>query len=215
VIADGAGSAPLAERGSFLVTDAIVRAVSSALTAGRVDLEVVLLEAATAAREAVTAEATQTNRAPSEFASTLLAVVATDVAGAALQVGDGVIVVAEEGEPWNWVFWPQRGEFANTTRFITDTDALTALEVKSFPRSVADIALMSDGLEPLAIHYASKTAHQPFFESLLRPLLHAHVEEEAQNVSADLQKFLGSTPVLSRTDDDLSLILATRRFSAL
>lgn len=211
VIGDGAGSAEFAERGSALVTETFVRTAISAVSTGQSDLAAVLVDAAVASRESVLAEASLNATAPGEFASTLLAVIANDLHAAALQIGDGVIVLAEEGQPWNWVFWPQRGEYVNTTTFITDTDALSMLQVRVLPNPIVDLALMSDGLEPLAIHYASRSVHQPFFDGLFRPLLHARVDGDTRNVSDALQAFLASAPVLSRTDDDISLILATRR----
>src|SRR5947207_12025637 len=52
----------------------------------------------------------------------------------ALPICDGVIVVSQDGGEWGWVFWPQRGEYANTTRFLTDEDAVARLEVEPFAR---------------------------------------------------------------------------------
>ncbi len=133
------------------------------------------------------------------------------MSGGALQIGDGVIVVSEGGGGWSWVFWPQRGEYANTTFFLTDDDALERVQIETFLGSVADAALMTDGLEPLALHYASKTVHDPFFSGMFRPLHHSDGVAEIGHLSASLEQFLSSERVGSRTGDDVSLILATRR----
>jgi hypothetical protein len=109
------------------------------------------------------------------------------------------------------VFWPQRGEYANTTHFLTDEDALERLHIEPFVGKVSDIALMTDGLEPLALHYASKSVHEPFFHGMFQPLLDADGAEEINHLSASLERFLSSERVGSRTDDDVSLILATCR----
>ena len=170
-----------------------------------------LREAAAQAREAVSAEALKQGMAPRSFASTLLALVVTPEGGGALQIGDGLIVVSDGEDGWSWVFWPQRGEYANTTYFLTDDDALERIQVEAFPGTVTDVALMTDGLEPLALHYASKTVHDPFFSGMFRPLLQSDGEAEISPLSESLQQFLSSERVGSRTDDDVSLILATRR----
>src|SRR5204863_1014098 len=80
-----------------------------------------------------------------EFASTLLAVVSTESATACAHLGDGVIAVCEGGEEWGWVFWPQRGEYANTTRFLTDPDAMAHVNAELLRSPITDFALMTDG----------------------------------------------------------------------
>ena len=109
------------------------------------------------------------------------------------------------------VFWPERGEYANTTRFLTDEDALATLQVGEFAAPPMDVALMSDGLEPLALHYASKTVHAPFFDPLFRSLQTTEGDGEIAALSAALESFLSSPRIAERSDDDLSLVIATRR----
>jgi hypothetical protein len=121
------------------------------------------------------------------------------------------MVVSDGGNGWSWVFWPQRGEYANTTFFLTDDDAIERFQVEALPGAISDIALMSDGLEPLALYYASKTVHEPFFNGMFRPLLQSDGIKEISHLSESLQQFLSSDQVGSRTDDDVSIILATRR----
>ena len=137
--------------------------------------------------------------------------VLTPEGGGALQIGDGVIVVSDDTEGWSWMFWPQRGEYANTTHFLTDENAIDRIEVEVFRGAITDVALMSDGLEPLALHYATQTVHHPFFTGMFKPLLKADGFAEIGQLSAFLEKFLSSERVQSRTDDDVSLIIATRQ----
>jgi hypothetical protein len=210
-MADGAGSASAGELGAEIAVDSLVTQIHRFFDEGRSDLQVMLREAAAQAREAVSSEALKQGVAPRSFASTLLALVVTPEGGGALQIGDGLIVVSDGGDGWSWVFWPQRGEYANTTYFLTDDDALERIQVEAFPGTVTDVALMTDGLEPLALHYASKTVHDLFFSGMFRPLLQSDGEAEIGELSESLQQFLSSERVGSRTDDDVSLILATRR----
>ena len=55
------------------------------------------------------------------------------------------------------------------------------------------------------------TMHDPFFNGMFRPLLQSDRPAEVFHLSESLQRFLSSDQVGSRTDDDVSVILATRR----
>jgi hypothetical protein len=210
-VADGAGSAALAERGAEIAVETVVRCLSRAIDAGQSDYDTMLWEAAAEAREMVLTQAQKHGSDPRDFASTLLAAVVGPSGGGALQIGDGVIVVNDGGDGWCWVFWPQRGEYANTTHFLTDEDAAERLQVEAFSGNVTDVALLTDGLEPLVLHYASGSVHEPFFDGVFRPLLDADGANEINYLSASLERFLSSERIGSRTDDDVSLILATCR----
>ena len=210
-VADGAGSAALADRGAEIAVATVIRHLTHTLKEKRADFDAILREAATLAREAILAEAGGEGSAIRSYASTLLAVALSPDGGGALQIGDGVIVVSDGGDEWGWVFWPQKGEYANTTNFLTDEDALKRMETEIFSTSITDVALMSDGLEPLALHYASKTVHDPFFRGMFESLVETDGSAEIHALSDSLERFLSSERVGSRTDDDLSLILATRR----
>jgi hypothetical protein len=210
-VADGAGSAAMAEQGAQIAVDAVITYLKESLEENRTDYDLLLREAAAAARDAVIDEAHHQGAVPRNYASTLLAVVLTSKGGGALQIGDGVIVVSDDDEGWSWMFWPQRGEYANTTHFLTDENAIDRIEIDVFRGAIKDVALMSDGLEPLALHYASKTVYDPFFTGMFQPLLKAEGSEEIDQLSVLLESFLSSDQVRSRTDDDTSLILATRR----
>jgi hypothetical protein len=210
-IADGAGSATMSEIGAEIAVNSVISELRQTLEAGRTDYAALMREAAAQAREAVVTEATKQGLEPRSFASTLLVLIIGPKGGAALQIGDGVMVVSDGGNGWSWVFWPQRGEYANTTFFLTDDDAIERFQVEALPGAISDIALMSDGLEPLALYYASKTVHEPFFNGMFRPLLQSDGIKEISHLSESLQQFLSSDQVGSRTDDDVSIILATRR----
>ncbi len=241
VVADGAGSAALPERGAGITVKTVVDFLSCQLDDGRLDYDVMLREAAKEARKKVHAEAQHRGVKPRDLASTLLVAVVGPDGGSALQIGDGVIVVSDGGNGWGWVFWPrcgeyakqipnpdrnmtefrwifwpQRGEYANTTHFLTDVDAVERLRIAPRLGKITDIALMTDGLESLALRYASNSVHGPFFHGMFRPLLDAdetnvNEDREIKSLSALLERFLSSERVRSRTDDDVSLILATYR----
>lgn len=130
-----------------------------------------------------------------------------------VQVGDGVIVIApaEEPEEYQWMFWPEQGEYANTTFFATDEDAPQHLRFASLPSQGVCLAMMSDGLQGLALNYRSRTVHNPFFQTMFRAVVADPRSGHLANLSAALADYLVSEQVNIRTDDDKTLILATRR----
>ena len=212
VVSDGAGSAPRAAVGAEVAVQAVVDQFRRlAEGPGCPELLSALEDAARHARDAVLARAEADGEEAASYAATLLALVDTPDGGAVLQIGDGVIVVGEEAGAWRWMFWPERGEYANTTRFLTDTDAPDHVRVAELPGSPTDVAIMTDGLQSLALHYASQSVHEPFFHGMFQPLHGSSGFGEVPALSASLEQFLSSDRVRVRTDDDVSLILATRR----
>jgi hypothetical protein len=215
VVSDGAGSAPRAEVGAEVAVEAVVDRLRQLVEGpGCPELLSALQDAARHARDAVLARAEADGEEAASYAATLLALVDTPDGGAALQIGDGVIVVGEEGDGWQWMFWPERGEYANTTRFLTDNDAPDHVRVAALPGSPTDVAIMTDGLQSLALHYASQSVHEPFFQGMFQPLHGSSGFGEVPALSTSLEQFLSSDRVRMRTDDDVSLILATRRSPA-
>ena len=212
--ADGAGSAPKGDIGAAVAVAAALRHLRQAWTDGAPGPGTALREAAVAARDAVLSEAGSQDEDVRAFASTLLLLAIGPDAGAALQIGDGVIVTGDGTGGWSWLFWPQRGEFANTTYFLTDDGAEDRLQVGEIAGRPADVAVLTDGLEPLALHYATRSVHQPFFNGMFQPLVDAAGSEEIGPVSTSLSAFLSSGRIRARTDDDVSFIMATRRIAA-
>jgi hypothetical protein len=145
---------------------------------------------------------------PRDFACTLLGAVIGPETAAFCQIGDGAIVCAHN-DGYDWVFWPQEGEYANQTRFATETDAADHLEFQIMEAQVDEVALFSDGLQRLALHYASQTAHDPFFRPTFQVVRRA-AAGHAHDVSDALNSYLASERVTHKTDDDTTLVLATR-----
>ncbi|MFP4338776.1 MAG: PP2C family serine/threonine-protein phosphatase [Halothece sp.] len=134
---------------------------------------------------------------------TLLVFIATSNWFAGIQIGDGFLVVrSEDGTP-ELVFQPDKGEFANETTFVTSSDVLSQLQVKSLPPQKF-ICAASDGLEKVAIRFSDWTAFLPFFQPLEECLQEATNYEEKE---AYLQTFLESERLNQRTSDDKTLLL--------
>ena len=108
------------------------------------------------------------------------------------------------------VFWPQTGQYVNETRFVTDSDAAVHLECVVLAETVAEIALLTDGLQTLALHYQHQQAHTPFFRPMFHQLRAQTEPGSSELLTNALARFLASPAVNERTHDDKTLILATR-----
>jgi hypothetical protein len=210
-MADGAGSAENSERGASIAVAAAVDAARRGLQASRADHEALARDAALCAREAVIAEAARAGLDPASYASTLLLLLMTPDGGATAQAGDGVIVARDAEGEWRWLFWPEHGEYANTTTFLTSADWPAGLRSATLPVAVADVALTTDGLERLVLRFDAQAVHDPFFEAMFRPLWRTADPAAVGHLNDALESFLLSEQVAGRTDDDVTLALATRR----
>jgi hypothetical protein len=213
-VSDGAGSAARGEEGSAIACATLMEQVEIFLAQDR-SLKSMTDDDAhewlDAVRESIADHAIGVVRDVRDYACTMLfALVNADVA-VFLQIGDGVIVVNDQNAQWSWVFWPDRGEFANTTFFVTDAAAADHLRFEQRHGFIEDIALLSDGIEPLVLHYASRTVHVPFFERMFNSVRRSQAIGQDLALSQDLEAYLGSPAILQRTDDDKTLVLATRR----
>jgi hypothetical protein len=207
-VCDGAGSAKCSEIGAQIASTVIVDECKRALVLG-VDAGRAVREALSVAREAIICHAEQSQIAIRDYSTTALAIVIGPAGGAAAQIGDGLIAIRERGDEWSWVFWPQRGEYANVTHFLVDDNAEQVIESGPISALITDVALMTDGLEPLALHYETRVVHTPFFEGFARPLRNIPTEGFSAELSDQLTKFLMSPKVTTRADDDLTFVLAT------
>jgi hypothetical protein len=161
-------------------------------------------------QSAIKDDAASVGRELRDFACTLLGFVAGRSSATCLQVGDGAIVVADaEEHVYGHVFWPDRGEYANTTHFVTQEDAIEHLQFESVRREIVEVALLSDGLQAIALNYREQSAHEPFFRGLFAPLRVAG-EGRSDKLSQSLAVFLSSSRVNEKTDDDKTLVLASR-----
>lgn len=125
-----------------------------------------------------------------ELAATLLFAVLAPDWSAFAQVGDGAIVTSEPGTgEWSWLFWPQRGEYANTTTFLSDAGAMENLEVAFMEHGQQELAVFTDGLQHLVLDYAAQTVHSPFFELMIQPVRSSTVVGEDVELSRGLARY--------------------------
>src|SRR5262249_31567272 len=122
--ADGAGSAELSDVGAKLACDRLFEIAYEQLSA---DLTLLaprhntLLGWYQRVHDALVAESVARGVSVRQLACTLLTAIVGEGYVAYAQVGDGSIIFLHKGQ-YESVFWPQTGEYANTTNFITQPD---------------------------------------------------------------------------------------------
>ncbi|WP_309889744.1 PP2C family serine/threonine-protein phosphatase [Archangium sp.] len=206
--ADGAGSAGLSQEGSALACRRFLEVACEALAregARAVSDPEVIRGWYRQVLQSLVEEAARREVLPRELACTLLTAVVGEHGAVFAQVGDGAIVV-RQGEDYVPIFWPQVGQYANSTWFLTSRDMQEVLEVRC-GEPVDELALFTDGLQMLALHFASRSAHRPFFEPLFTTL---RVASNPEELGGPLRAFLDSPAVNERTEDDKTLVLAIR-----
>lgn len=147
--------------------------------------------------------------APRQFACTLAAILVSPHQVLTLQVGDSGVVGRRDGE-WEVLCWPENGEFAATTYFVTD-DPKPRLNIARLLRRDDAFALFSDGVGDLALLHKEQAAYRGFFDPMMRPVDAASGQGHLVELSTKLSAFLAGPSVCERTDDDKTLILISRR----
>lgn len=211
IVSDGAGSAQASEVGAKTVTDYMQKRVRGWLRRrGDKDPlpdEDVVRGWVARARGHLIKIAEESDLPVRQLACTLMGIVATSAAAICFQVGDGAIVLhCESG--YQVPIWPDNGEYANTTFFVTESHVLDHLHFVRLDCPVLAVALMTDGMERLALNFSAHNVHEPFFAPLFGRLS-AEPTGYAESLREPLQTFLSSPAVNTRTDDDKTLVLAS------
>lgn len=140
-----------------------------------------------------------------QFAATLVMLVVFKNCVLTLQVGDSALVARKDGI-WEALCWPENGEFASTTYFVTD-DPEVRLRTFHFDLEYDAFALFSDGLETVALEQATQQPFARFFDPMIKPVDQARGDGRLVELSGLLARYLDSPALCDRTDDDKTLIL--------
>ena len=200
--ADGAGSAELSHLGSKAAVERFMEVATFETAPTREQME----SWVDAARARVLEEAAANETTPRELACTFLAALVSETWAAFAQIGDGVIVF-DGPEGYELAFWPDNGEYANTTRFLTEDDYRANLRIDIVERQVTELAILTDGLQMLALDFIQAKVHDRFFAPLFKTVRNG---SDTEALRASLLEFMDSKRVNDRTDDDKTLLLATR-----
>jgi hypothetical protein len=209
-ISDGAGSTKYAAEASSLVTTKTVDYLSQQIMKGEELAEADIISIAEQLYDELNEIATQRNEPLNEFSCTFLGCVLFDTKSIFFQIGDGAIIRDDGNDNFVTVWWPQNGEYSNTTSFLIDDHNLCQLKSVVVEGYVQEVALFTDGLQLLTLNNENLSVHQPFFSGMFKWLRMATTEEDINILNRKLGEYLDSDAINSRTDDDKTLFLATR-----
>ncbi|MBU0946412.1 MAG: protein phosphatase 2C domain-containing protein [Proteobacteria bacterium] len=206
VVSDGAGSAKFGAFGAWLTCRFLsVRFREWMQENPELPSDEGLVDWVDKLRDRISTIATRRGTVPRQFAATLAAIIVAPDEAVTLHIGDSAVVGRKGGE-WDVLCWPENGEYASSTYFVTD-DPEPRLDITRHQREHDAFALFSDGVGDLALSHLEQAAHSRFFDPMLRPVDAAPGEGRLVELSAKLATYLAGPSVCERTDDDKTLIL--------
>lgn len=212
IACDGAGSASHGRQGAAIAARHLSHAaLAHARASAGLPGDKLVADWVDEARDRIAAAASRRALSPRDFATTVVMVATTGEQTMAIQIGDGAAVgrLRADGS-WTALSWPEHGEFASTTFFLTD-EAGVRLRISRSTAELDRLAVLTDGIERLALDFARGVPHAPFFEGVSRPVAESVAEGVDCDLSRKLGAYLASDAVNQRTDDDKTLILAALR----
>lgn len=213
VVADGAGSTTDGQRGAEIACEFFAGQIAEFLNAANASVE--SLNADFGRRwiayfQARIAEAArEEGKSVRDYASTLVGAVVGENGAAFYQIGDGAAVYSVSGKPESYRFGiePAESQYVNMTDFLTDETAGERLRFMFVEAAIEDLILFSDGIFAVAVNYQTNQPHEPFLMPMIAPLRN---ENSAEGLNEKLEKFLSSPKINEKTDDDKTIILASR-----
>lgn len=221
VIADGAGSAEKGFRGAELACQLFADEISAFLNSAGASVKSLNEDFGkrwiTYFQQKVAETARADEKSARDYASTLVAAVIGETSAVFYQIGDGGIVVSDSGLPESYRFAvaPAESDYVNMTDFVTDEMASEQLRFNLVEETIEDLILFSDGIFPVAVDYQTNQPHEPFLIPMIAPLRNLNSSSTNGNgagndLNEKLEKFLASPKLNEKTDDDKTIILASR-----
>ncbi|MEZ5427315.1 MAG: PP2C family serine/threonine-protein phosphatase [Pyrinomonadaceae bacterium] len=217
VVADGAGSTSEGGRGAELACRSFAQQVENFLNSPNASLESLNEEFGRFwidhFQKATATVAREDKKELREYATTLVGAVAGEHRTAFFQVGDGGAVFSASGESGSYLFGvePMESEYVNMTDFLTDETAPNALRYALIEEAIEDLILFSDGIFAVAVDYQENRPHEPFLRPMIAPLRNGGASD---GLNEKLETFLASPKLGEKTDDDKTIILASRALRA-
>ena len=212
IVSDGAGSASHGGQGASLVcktlrTNLVAHFATTLAVPSVSDLEAWI----DAVRDRISTVALRRGLSSRDFAATLVCAISNGAETVVVHVGDGCAVVRNQADNcWQTLLWPDHGEYASTTFFITDEGG-AKVRFAQTTAAVTGLAVFSDGIERLALDFSTLKPFQPFFQAMAKPIDVGQITGRDATLCGRLRAYLGSEKVIARTDDDKTLVLAVYR----
>ena len=207
VLSDGAGNSKQAARASRLVCRYLINCAEHWLKKShQIDLSGLLLHSAGYARQALVRVASSEGVSISEFSATCLCLLIKEDFFAALQVGDGLIIIENPARSISPLFWPCRYEYANTTTFLTSRNWHQDLQYAQWSAPISFFFLCSDGIQSIC-SYSQLMTVVPGFTDAFKRVLRGEQQGYSKPASKKILAFLESDQVSSRTDDDKTVLI--------
>jgi hypothetical protein len=213
IVSDGAGSAEYGGEGASLVCRVVSLAIRRYFKSEQVMPSQAVVECwIDDARDRIYRAAHSRDKDARDFAATLVCVISDGEETLFAHIGDGCAVVRERSTgTWLVGTWPDHGEYASTTTFVTDQpDA--KLRVTYLTRAIDVVSVFSDGIERLVLDMVAKTPAERFFAVVAQPVMGGRLlAGKDPLLSSELKEYLGGEQICARTDDDKTLIVAALR----
>ena len=211
LVADGAGSTTEGGIGAEIACDTIYSSIVQTLEK-KEDLSCItepdITSWITGARDSIGACAKKQGKLLEDYACTCIGSVAGRDHALFFQIGDGGIVINSDHD-YRTIFWPEQGEYINSTSFLSDEAYREHLNITFTDSSFDEMALFTDGLQNLVLSFSQKKAHAGFFNPIFESLK-KDSDHEFFGSSQHLSRFLLHHEISKRSDDDKTLVLALR-----
>ena len=216
-VADGAGSAARSDEGSRIAADTAVATVVDGISQQPAAVSVQHLAASLVrlaikqAKDAVVRYSEEQGVSSGEFAATLIVAFAGSRLLAAAQVGDGAVIAFKIGDgAAKTLCAAHSGEYANETTFITSRSRPDRIAAVGHASGLDHdgLALITDGLQNLALKMPEREAFLGFWNPMLNDLAYT---DEPEAVPDRLHAFISGERVQSRTTDDVTIAIAARK----
>lgn len=209
-VSDGAGSAKFGGEAAKVAVSLAANLANEFLSTGGDLTERLLITMVENIYDELEAMATKACQPKNEFSCTLLGCIILPEKAGFLQIGDGAIIRNDGSDHYTQVWWPQNGEYQNSTAFLIDDPNLSNLNKKIIEEPIIEVAIFSDGLQQLVLNHFTTSVHQPFFNNVFLSLRKATEVEHLSILNSKLIDYLSGDSINCRTDDDKTLVLATR-----
>jgi serine/threonine protein phosphatase PrpC len=209
IACDGAGSSSHGGIGAALTSRHLSQAAKVAVKGSPLEIgDDQIIDWVDSCRDRIAATAKRHSLTPREFATTVVMIVTNGRESLVLHIGDGAIVGRDKAtHRWTVLSWPENGEYASTTYFITD-EAGAKARISRHTQPIDRLAVFTDGIERLALDLAATVPHEPFFGNISEPVANSKAKWLDKDLSGKLGQYLSSDTINARTDDDKTLILA-------